>query len=384
MREMLETQQTLKVSELRGGKEQVALDKLFGLTHEASLESDSRGCLRARQGALLDPGIPAFGNLQEAYIFFTGDSRLENVGRRVRQIFDLPSFPNALASTVNKLLIRDFFTEYRWRDIVSSFTAPPDFRAQDRVRLGYVEDLPDVTEDEPYTEIPAHSDEKVSYSVGTKGALLTITRRALVNDDIGGIKRAVDQLGRAAWRTLAKRAWNKVINNDLYRADGVALFDAAHNNLGNAALSAAALTAARKAIFAQVEPGGADRLGLSGPFFLAVPVELEETALPINTARLLPGDIANPWFHRFGLESERIFANPLFEDAASWYLFDISGNAGTLEIGFLNGQQNPELFLSDDPEADPSLTQDRIVYKMRHEYEVEIIDYRGAYKSVAA
>jgi hypothetical protein len=44
----------------------------------------------------------------------------------------------------------------------------------------------------------------------------------------------------------------------------------------------------------------------------------------------------------------------------------------------------PEVIVSDDPRRNPNLSQDRVVYKMRHEYECAVEDYRGGFKSVVA
>jgi hypothetical protein len=344
------------------------------------------GHLRATQGAPLPSDIPAFDSLAEGYIAYTGDAAFRDLTKaRVVQIFNTATFAGALGSTLSRLLIKDFATEYRWRDIVTETTSPPDFRTQERVRLRHIGDLAQVGEDEPYEEVPAYSDEKVSYAVTQWGRTLTITRRAFLTDDVGGIKRSVEMMGRAAWRTLAKRVWGKVINNDIYDADGLPIFHTDHGNLGSAALSVASLTAARAAIFAQTEPGSDERLGLSDPFLLAIPIEVESTARPINTCEYIPGSVTyegNPWYHRFGAEGERLFVNPLFADASDWYLFDISGNVGIIEVGFLHGRQMPELFFANDDRVGAMHAADRLLYKIRHEYEAEILDYRGAYKSV--
>jgi hypothetical protein len=151
-----------------------------------------------------------------------------------------------------------------------------------------------------------------------------------------------------------------------------------------AALSAASLTAARAAIFAQTEPGSTERLGLGGgPLLLAIPIELEATALPLNHVHFLDSSFTlNPWMHRFGENNEQIFVNPLMTDANDWYLFDASGNVGLIEVGFLQGQDQPQLLIADNPIDGAEFTQDRVVYKVRHEYEAAILDYRGAYRAV--
>jgi len=90
----------------------------------------------------------------------------------------------------------------------------------------------------------------------------------------------------------------------------------------------------------------------------------------------------NPWRYRFGRQAENIFMNPLFTATNDWMLFDLSGNVGIIEVGFLNGAQNPQFIQSSPSATDSSFRQDRVTYKMRHEYECAIVDYRGAYKSI--
>lgn len=375
-----------RISDLmeRSDLRRVSLDKLFGFTHEVMTVRGARGIQRVTQGAAL-PVIPAYESLQEAYVSFTGDEALAQFGRhRINQIYNGPTFLSALGETLGKLLMKDYRPTYRSDEIMTDTTSPSDFRVQDRVRIKYVDDLPTVDEDGPLEEISVTGDEKSSYAVITKAAKLTITRRAMLANDVQGIERTVAQMGRAASRTLAKRIWNKVISNANYGVDGLPMFHTDHANLGATALSAATLTAAREAIYAQMEPGSSERLGLSGPFLLVIPIELESTALPLNFCEKLPGSATdgNPWYHRFGPNGERIFVNPLMTDANDWILFDVGGNAGIIEVGYLMGKQFPQIVVANDEREGQMLSQDRIVYKMRHEYETNIADYRAAYKAV--
>lgn len=367
---------------------QIALNRLFGITHRTRLVPGPRGLKRVTQGEPLPGAVPAFSGLREAYTAFTGDTDFTCVGKyRVAQM-GVPDFASALANTLNNLLLKDYAADYRWQEIVSEFTSLENFRPQQRARARYVADLPDVGEDAPYDEIQSSGDEGYTIAANTKGGTLTLTRRMVMADNVDLLKRLLEQLGRAAMRTLAKRVWAKVINNDTYGVDATAMFHTNHANLGDAALSVTSLTAARAAMFAQQEPGSDERLGLGGgPFLLAVPLELESTARTINSCDWVPGTTdgsANPWYHRFGPDGENIFVNPLFTDVNNWCLFDISGKAGILEVGYLQGQQNPQIILANDPAKDGTFSQDRITYRIRHEYEVAVADYRASYKAVVS
>jgi hypothetical protein len=366
---------------------QIALNKTFGLKHQADLVPGPRGLLRVTQGAAYPPG-PGFHSLGEAYVAFTGDSEFQRVGQpRILQS-STADFPAALANTMNALLLREYAGDsvYRWREIVTDFSSPQNFKPQQRSRLRYMEDLPDVADDAPYDELVTHGDEGFSFNVNAKGGLLTLTRRMIVNDDVGAVTRLVAQAARAAGRTLARRAWTTIINNENYLVDSLPMFNAAHGgNLGSAALSVTALNAARAVIFAQTEPGSTERLGLSGPWMLVVPVELETVAQAINNCAFVPGTTdgsGNPWYQKFGPDGERIFTNPFFQDANDWCLFDISGNVSILEAAFLMGHQTPEIHVAQDPREGQTFSQDRITYKVRHEYELAIRDFRGSYKAV--
>ena len=88
----------------------------------------------------------------------------------------------------------------------------------------------------------------------------------------------------------------------------------------------------------------------------------------------------NPVRFLFGSNGERIVVSPLLSDANDWYVFANVEEAPTVEVGFLQGRQEPEFFLAEDPTSEKVFTSDKIRYKVRHEFEAAVIDYRGAYK----
>ena len=53
-----------------------------------------------------------------------------------------------------------------------------------------------------------------------------------------------------------------------------------------------------------------------------------------------------------------------------------------IEIAHLNGVEEPQMFVADNPSEGQVFMADKIRYKIRDEYEVEIADYRGVYKAV--
>ncbi len=53
-------------------------------------------------------------------------------------------------------------------------------------------------------------------------------------------------------------------------------------------------------------------------------------------------------------------------------------------MGFLDGRETPEILLQDAPGVDTVFTNDRIKYKIRHEYSGVIADYRPFYAGLEA
>lgn len=382
---------------------QIRLAKMFGLGCEVELKPVPNGLARVTQGKSFPTGgsYRAFDSLWDAYVTISGDANGYYIGKRVRQNAVLPSFEDLLANVLNRLLWEDFIpTDYRWQDITTSITSPRDYRQSVRTGLSYIPDLPIIAEDQPFAELTTLSDVQgqATYSVLERGALLTFSRRVIINNDVDLIKRWVLQAGRSAWRTLAKRVWGLISGNTTFGPDGVALFNAAHGNVtsgAGAALSASMLTTGRNAIFSQTESGGKDLLGLGGgPLFLAVPIALEASAIQLNRASWLSIALTNggltqtptlnEWKHRFGKDNENIFANPLLSNTTDWYLFDTSRKVQIVEVGFLNGQQMPQMLVADNPVADEAFTQDRVIYRLSHQYDAALLDFRGVYAGLVS
>lgn len=138
---------------------------------------------------------------------------------------------------------------------------------------------------------------------------------------------------------------------------------------------AASFTARRLAMMKQTEAGSNEVLSIP-PAFLLVPPELEESAYNLfirNTnndpqyVQTVKPEIVPIWFAT---------------DADDWYLAADPADITGLEIGFLDGNEEPELFIQDNPTAGSVFTNDQITYKIRHIYGGAIIDYRAFQGSI--
>lgn len=342
--------------------------------------------------AFFDPSHKDHGAVQsfkEAYIEITGDrrvtGRLDNMDRArmresvgFREALDSSSFSSVLGDSMTRRMVADYRAPSVydvWRQLATT-TPVGDFRTQERTRFGGYGDLPAVAQGDPYVAVTSPTDEKSSYAVTKRGGIETVTLEMIKNDDVGAIRQIPVKLSRAAKRTLGKFVLDFIRTNPTIY-DTKALFHVDHGNLGSAALDATSYAAARLAMLKQAELGSADRLGI-GPRNLWVPADLEQAASDLfkrgtnNDATfvqsLLP-NIIPVWY---------------WTDANDWAVTADYADIPTIEIGFLDGNQEPEMFVQDNPSVGSLFSNDKITYKLRHIYGGNVLDYRGMYKAVVA
>jgi len=68
---------------------------------------------------------------------------------------------------------------------------------------------------------------------------------------------------------------------------------------------------------------------------------------------------------------------PYWTDPNNWYLAASPKDCPTIEIGFLDGNEEPELFVQDLPTVGSMFNNDKLTYKIRHIYGGAVVDYRG-------
>ncbi|ODS60814.1 MAG: hypothetical protein ABT03_14725 [Comamonas sp. SCN 67-35] len=342
--------------------------------------------MRDMLDAFWDPAHKDHGRVQsfkECYVEMTGD-RL--VTGRLRECDQSRLAESMGSSTLSEVLgdsvTRRMLAEYRaavdfdgWRQIVNVVPLS-DFRMQHRTRWGGYGDLPTVAEGADYQPLSSPGDEEATYKAGKKGGTEDVTLEMIKNDDVGVIRRIPTKLSRAAKRTLAKFVFDFLRTNPVIY-DTKALFHVDHANLFTAALDKAALAAHRLAMLKQTELSSNDRIGIT-PSRLIVPVELQETAVDL---------------FKLSTNNEKTFIQSLTMNIIPvWYWMDPNdwctaadpADIPGIEIGFLDGQQEPELFVQDSPTVGSMFAADKLTYKLRHIYGGAVTDYRAFTKAVVA
>lgn len=253
-----------------------------------------------------------------------------------------------------------------------------DFKAATKLRLSEAPVLEKLSESGEY-KMAAFTESEDNYKLETFGKGFSITRQAIVNDDLDAISRIPSLFGAAARRTVNRAVYTLLKTaSTKYKPDNKALFHADHNNLAatGAALSIESLNAARTAMRRQ--KGMRDDVTLNlYPSFLIIPPELETLA---NQLLKSTADIsqANPAVINPFQGSLTVVVDPELTDTKAWYLASSPGLVDTIEVAFLGGQDSPVLEQTDTRNVDGR------EWLVRLDFGVKAWDYRGLYKNPGA
>jgi len=322
-------------------------------------------------------------SFKACYQDITGDTRITGQLRdavKIQASIVTTGFTEMLGDAVSRRMVAEYNASglSDWRRICSVVPLA-DFRTQHRPRMGGYGDLPTVAQSGAYAALATPADEEATYAAVKKGGTEDITLEAIKNDDVGLIRRVPVKLGRAGARTLYKFAFDFLATNPAIY-DTVALFHATHANLGVAALAKATLQANRLAMTKQTEQGSSEPLGIA-PRFLIVPPDLSDLAYELTVQPNLAG--FNPTAaDAIRNQTWEVVTVKTWADANNWYTLADPKDIPTIEIGFLDGKEEPELFVQDLPNVGSMFSNDKITYKIRHIYGGAVTDYRGAQGNV--
>ncbi len=274
-------------------------------------------------------------------------SRMELVGRA----FTSSDFPLILANQANKSMLKGYDEAPETWNSWAQTGNLTDFKIASRVNLSTFNNLDLVSEDGEY-KYGQFSENGENITLATYGKLFSISRQAIINDDLGMFTRIPSAMGRAASRTVGNLAYGVITSNPLL-SDGVALFNAAHNNLNLSGAGGTPLTAdatglatlgtMRNGMGLQTD-SGANAVGLNiRPGFLLVPLALEDTANALMTDTTQPGQ-ANPGVRNQLVNLATVVSDPRLDaDSVVRYYLAAGQTWDTIEVAFLDGNQAPTL-----------------------------------------
>jgi uncharacterized protein with von Willebrand factor type A (vWA) domain len=168
-------------------------------------------------------------------------------------------------------------------------------------------------------------------------------------------------------------------DNTAFEEDAVALVAAGHANHGVGAIDLANLQAMRAQIHAQEDLDAQEHGRLVGRHVL-VPPEIYDTAYELlftdgkpTLASTDSDKRPNVLRSKYGLSLHEIAA---FTDANNYWMTASASEADFIFVLFLNGQQNPQIYVQDLDRVGTFFDSDEIRWKVRHIYQAEAVDYK--------
>jgi hypothetical protein len=296
-----------------------------------------------------------------------------------RSLNTTSDFPNLLANITNKVLAAQYQLAPSGIKVVCKRATVGDFKPRNIIRRGELPTLEKVNEKGEFKR-GSIVDGKESYSIDTFGKVFGMTRKALINDDLGALADIA-----SGWAMAAQEFENQFLVTLLTSnagagpilSDSKAVFHTGHANLAGtgAVISDTTLSVARLALRTQKGLNGITPINAT-PKYLVVPAA-QETAAEHYLATLYPNAPSgvNPFSGTLSLVVEpRLDA----VSTTGWYVFADPAVLPVIEYAYLQGFEGLHV------ETRLGFDTDGVEIKARLDFGGGGLDFRGAYKNPGA
>lgn len=312
----------------------------------------------------------------------------DQIARKVLASHTTSDFPLLLSNAAGKVLRSAYalapVTWNRWCKTGSV----SDFKIASRHTVGSFSSLVTKPERGEYKQ-GTMGEEREPIQAITKGRYISFSREMLVNDDLSGLTGMAQKMGRAAARTVEADVYALLTSASgagPTMSDGGALFNATavttaggHANLTSSgtAISVASLAAAEAMMSVQRDKTLNDYLALQPRFLLTSPAKKQIAWEVVNSLTdVAQSNSAKRNYVQAQMNLE-VLATP-YLSGNPWYLLTDPADVEVFEVAFLDGVQEP--FIDEEIE----FMTDAMNMKVRLDYGVAAIDWRGGYRNAGA
>ena len=269
----------------------------------------------------------------------------------IRAAFSSVSLPGILSNVANKKLLQSYEAQPIIAMKLCSTGDLNDFKENDRFRLTDVGDLLPIAADGEIKD-GGLIEESAKNQLDTYGKKFCLTRKMIINDDLGAFMKVPTAMGNRAARLIDQLFFSRLLSNPA-QADGKALFSTNHKNLLSGASSALSSDSLKKAIQLFLDQVDADGQPISvEPKYLLVPTALKHLAIELTQGATLimsgTDNAVRPALNVLSDENLQVISSPYLGNSAyegssqtGWYLFGDPKTVDTWEIGFLKGKRTP-------------------------------------------
>ena len=342
------------------------------------------------EAAMKDADIPLQGVLAECMRLegMNVPRTFDNAG--IKAAFSTVSLPGILSNVAQKKLLQ----AYRAQPIIATRLCTSadlsDFKENQRFRLTDIGDLKPVGADGEIKD-GGVSEEKAVNQLDTYAKKFCLTRKMIINDDLGAFLKVPTAMGNRAARLVDQLFFQRLLANPTM-TDGKPLFSTSHKNLLSGANSALSADSLKKAIKAFLDQTDADGQPVNvEPSILLVPTALKFLAVELTrgAALMMSGgaeQTIRPTLNVLAEQNLQIVSSPYLSNAkydgaseAAWYLFGKPGTVDTFEIGYLKGKRTPTV-----ERGDLDFNVLGIWFRVYFDVGIREQDHRGMVKSNGA
>ena len=304
------------------------------------------------EAAMKDADIPLSGILAECM-------KLEGMSiprtfdnAAIKAAFSTVSLPGILSNVAQKKLLQAYQAQPIIATKLCTTADLSDFKENERFRLTDIGDLKPVGADGEIQD-GGVTEEKAVNQLDTYAKKFCLTRKMIINDDLGAFLKVPTAMGNRAARLVDQLFFKRLMANPTM-TDGKALFSAPHKNLLTGANSALSLDSLKKAIQVFLNQTDADGQPINvEPSILLVPTALKFLAQELTRGTTLimsggDGTTVRPAMNVLTDENLNVISSPYLSNGnyagaseAAWYLFGKPGTVDTFEIGYLKGKRTP-------------------------------------------
>ena len=308
----------------------------------------------------------------------------------IKAAFSTVSLPGILSNVAQKKLLQAYQAQPIIATKLCTTADLSDFKENQRYRLTDIGDLKPVGADGEIKD-GGVAEEAAVNQLDTYAKKFCLTRKMIINDDLGAFLKVPTAMGNRAARLVDQLFFKRLMANPTM-TDGKALFCAPHKNQitgANSALSADSLKRAIQLFLNQTDRDG-QPINVE-PSILLVPTALKFLAQELTQGRalIMSGGAENtvrPAINVLADEGLSVVSSPYLSNTkydgasdASWYLFGKPGTVDTFEIGYLKGKRTPTV-----ERGDLDFNVLGIWFRVFFDVGIREQDHRGMVKAVGA
>jgi hypothetical protein len=306
-------------------------------------------------------------------------TRGESINKIVDRAFHTSSdFPLLVANVANKSLIAGYAEEPQaWRPLARQKNLP-NFKPASEVQVQGNIILQELGEQGEYANATL-VEGAATWRIASYGRRIPVGRNLIINDDLDALGSVPEKAGRGARLTENNIVWELLTlspNGSTTSLDNQALFVAGHNNTGAGAITIAGLDTGVTAMSQQLDIAG-NSLNIEAAYLIVPPQLATVAAQIVNGTSYTPSAATgnagpNPFIGSFQIIKENRLG---VRSATQWYLAANPGAIDMIRFGYLDGQEGPEITLTE------KRNPDGLELLVREDFGAHVMDFRGFYRS---